>query len=176
MKVILNEDVKHLGEMGDVKNVANGFARNYLFPHMYAVPYTAETIAYFESKKEEIEVRKAAKRAESATLKEKLEAFAAELEMPAGSNGKLYGAVTNQTVADLLAKNGFEIERKRIEIPGLTIKSVGNYTLKVRLYEQAVAELKLSVKAQVTEDAEKKTAKEAKSSKKAEEADEAKAN
>lgn len=51
MKVILNEDVKHLGEMGDVKNVANGYARNYLFPHAFAVPYNSETVAYFEGKK-----------------------------------------------------------------------------------------------------------------------------
>ena len=51
MKVILNEDVKHLGEMGDVKNVANGYARNFLFPHMFAVPYNADTVAYFEAQK-----------------------------------------------------------------------------------------------------------------------------
>ena len=50
MKVILNDDVKHLGEMGDVKNVANGYARNYLFPRMLAVPYNADTVAYFEGK------------------------------------------------------------------------------------------------------------------------------
>lgn len=55
--------------------------------------------------------------------------------MAAGQNGKLYGAVTSQTVADALAKDGFEIERKRIDIPGVTIKSVGKYTVTVRLYE-----------------------------------------
>ena len=55
MKVILNDDVKHLGEMGDVKNVANGYARNYLFPRGLAVPCTPEAEAYFETKKEEIE-------------------------------------------------------------------------------------------------------------------------
>ena len=54
MKVILNQDVKHLGEEGDVKVVANGYARNYLFPRNLAVPYTDVTVAYFESKKEEI--------------------------------------------------------------------------------------------------------------------------
>lgn len=148
MKVILNDDVKHLGEMGDVKNVANGYARNYLFPRMLAVPYTAETVAYFEGKKAEIEQRKVAKRAESADLKTKLEAITVELVMPAGSNGKLYGAVTNMTVANWFAANGYEIERKKIEIPGLTIKNVGTYAIKVHLYETAVAEVKLAVKPQ----------------------------
>ncbi|MDY4903011.1 MAG: 50S ribosomal protein L9, partial [Treponema sp.] len=79
MKVILNEDVKHLGEMGDVKNVANGYARNFLFPRMLAVPYTAESVAYFEGKKAEIEARKEQKRADSKSLKEKLEGITVEL-------------------------------------------------------------------------------------------------
>ncbi len=148
MKVILNEDVKHLGELGDVKNVANGYARNYLFPHGFAVPYTPETVAFFEGRKAEIEARKEQKRQESRSLKEKLESLTVELIMPAGSNGKLYGAVTSQTISDFYSKNGYEIERKRIEIPGLTIKNTGNYTIKVKLYEATVAEAKLVVKAQ----------------------------
>jgi len=159
MKVILNEDVKHLGEMGDVKNVANGYARNYLFPHMFAVPYTDETVAYFDGKKAEIEARKAQKRADSASLKDKLEALEVKLTMPAGTNGKLYGAVTSQTLSDFYSKNGFEIERKRIEIPGLTVKNTGNYHFTVHLYESAVAEVKLVVEGQVvaeTAGAEKK--------------------
>ncbi|MBP5443904.1 MAG: 50S ribosomal protein L9 [Treponema sp.] len=173
MKVILNDDVKHLGEMGDVKNVANGYARNYLFPRMLAVPYNNETVAYFEGKKAEIEERKAKKRADSLTLKEKLEAMTVELTVPAGANGKLYGAVTNLSLAEYFAKNGLEIERKRIEIPGLTIKNVGNYTFKVHLYEANVAEVKLSVLAQVDKTAEAK--KEGKPSKgaKADKAEEA---
>ena len=148
MKVILNDDVKHLGEMGDVKNVAAGYFRNYLSPRGLAVIYCDESVAYFEGKKAEIEQRKAQKRAESASLKEKLEALEIEIVMPAGSNGKLFGAVTNQTVSNFYASNGYEIERKKIEIPGLTIKNVGNYTIKIHLYETTVAEAKLCVKAQ----------------------------
>lgn len=152
MKVILNDDVKHLGEMGDVKNVANGYARNYLFPRGLAVPCTPEAEAYFETKKEEIEARKAQKRKDSASLKDKLEGLEVVLTMPAGSNGKLYGAVTNLTVAEYYAANGFEIERKKIEIPGLTIKNTGSYNAKVHLYESTVAEVKITVKAQETDD------------------------
>jgi large subunit ribosomal protein L9 len=148
MKVILNQDVKHLGEEGDVKDVATGFARNYLFPRNFAVPHNAATIAYFAGRKAEIEAKKALKRADAASLKEKLEATVLTFVMPAGSNGKLYGAVTNQTIADEFKKLGFEIERKRIEIPGLTFKSVGKYHISVRLYESSSASVAVVVDAQ----------------------------
>ena len=148
MKVILNEDVKYLGEEGDIKNVAKGYARNYLFPRNLAVPCNSFTLAHFESRKEEIEQRKAVKRQNAAGLKEQLEALTLTIVMPAGPNGKLYGAVTNQTVSDELQKLGFEIERKRIELPGLTFKSVGHYSATLKLYEAAVAVLPIVVEAQ----------------------------
>ena len=148
MKVILNEDVKHLGEEGDIKDVAKGYARNYLFPRNLAVPCNSFTLAHFESRKEEIEQRKAVKRQNAAGLKEQLENLTLTIVMPAGPNGKLYGAVTNQTISDELQKLGFEIERKRIELPGLTFKSVGHYNAALKLYEAAVAVLPIVVEAQ----------------------------
>ena len=148
MKVILNEDVKYLGEEGDIKDVAKGYARNYLFPRGLAVPCNAATLAHFENRKEEIEQRKAVKRQDAAGLKERLEALTITIVMPAGPNGKLYGAVTNQTISDELQKLGFEIERKRIELPGLTFKSVGNYSAMLKLYESAVATVAVVVEAQ----------------------------
>lgn len=154
MKVILNQDVKHLGEEGDVKDVATGYARNFLFPRNLAVPCNDVTLAYFESRKADIDAKKAAKRADAASLKEKLEATVLTLVMPAGNNGKLYGAVTNQTLVDEFKKAGFEIERKRIEVPGLTFKSVGKYHVNVRLYESATATVQVIVEAQ-PENAEK---------------------
>jgi len=161
MKVILYTDVKHLGEMGDVKNVATGYARNFLFPHMYAVPYNDQTVAYFESRKEEIEARKEQKRKDAASLKDKLEALTIELKMPAAANGKLFGSVTALTVSEYLAKNGYDIERKRIEIPGVTIKSVGNYHCTIHLYEASNAEVKISVIAQEEQTAKKEAPKKA---------------
>ena len=148
MKVILNEDVKSLGEEGDVKNVANGYARNFLLPRNLAVPYNEATVMIFEARKAEIEARKEQKRKDSASLKEKLEAAAIELVMPAAANGKLFGAVTANVVADALAKLGFEIERKKIDIPGSSIKAVGNYKATVKLYEAQTAEIHIAVKAQ----------------------------
>ena len=156
MKVILNADVKYLGEEGDVKIVANGYARNYLYPRNLALPYNETTVAYFESRKEEIEAKKAQKRADAASLKEKISALNIVITMPAGNNGKLYGAVTAMTISEALAKEGFEIERKRIEIPGSTIKNVGKYSAVIRLYETTSAEITILVKGQ--EQAEKEAA------------------
>jgi len=175
MKVILNTDIKTLGEEGDVKNVADGYFRNFLRPRRLAVPYNAATVAFFESRKAEIEARKEQKRRDSASLKEKLEALHLEITMPAGRNGKLFGAVSAQVISDLLAKNGFEIERKRIEIPGVSIKSVGNYHFSVKLYEAQTAQMIVSVKGE--ESAEAKDAADDKAKKaKAEKADAASAN
>jgi large subunit ribosomal protein L9 len=148
MKVILNKDLATLGEEGDVKDVAKGYARNYLFPRGIALPYNEKTIQLFEGRKDEIEARKALKRQDAAGLKEKLEALTMTLSMPAGANGKLYGAVTVQTVADELVKQGFQIERKKIEIPGNTIKSVGRYKVSVKLYESSAAECTVIVEGQ----------------------------
>ena len=145
MKVILNKDLSPLGEEGDVKDVAKGYARNYLFPRGIALPYNEKTVKLFESRREEIEGRKAQKRNDAAGIKEKLESLVIEITMPAGPNGKLYGAVTSQTIMDELAKNGYQIERKRIELAGNSFKSVGKYKVTVKLYESASAELTVSV-------------------------------
>jgi len=146
MKVILNKDLSPLGEEGDVKDVAKGYARNYLFPRGIALPYNERTIKLFESRKEEIEARKAQKRSDAAGIKEKLESLDLSITMPAGANGKLYGAVTSQTVADELARQGHQIERKRIELAaGANIKNVGKYKVVVKLYESAAAEITITV-------------------------------
>jgi ribosomal protein L9 len=93
MKVILNHDVPNLGELGDVKDVAAGYARNFLLPRGLVYPYSPCNGAMFAKRKAEIEVRKAEKRASSQDLKTRLEAEELDLDMPAGQNGKLFGAV-----------------------------------------------------------------------------------
>jgi len=147
MKVILNKDLPTLGEEGDVKDVAKGYARNYLFPRGIALPYTPQMIKRIESRRAEIEARKEQKRHDAMGLREKLENFELSIAMPAGANGRLYGAVTNQTVADELSKNGFSIERKRIELAGTGFKSVGKYKAVVKLYENQSAEITIIITA-----------------------------
>jgi len=158
MKVILNNDVPNLGEIGDVKDVASGYARNYLFPRSLAYAFNAKTAQLFERRKSEIETLKAAKRNASASLKEKLEAEEISVTVPAGANGKLYGAVTGHTVADELLKKGLEIDRKKIEVPGRSVKNVGSYKVLVHLYDKEEATVRLvvigaEVKSEVREEA-----------------------
>lgn len=148
MKIILNQDVANLGEMGDTKDVADGYARNFLFPRKFALPHNARTIALFEKRKAEIEQHKAEKRQASASLREKIEAEELALAIPAGANGKLFGAVTSQTVYDELVKKGITVDRKKIEITDKVIKSVGNYKVIVHLYEKETATLKVAITAQ----------------------------
>ena len=145
MKVILNKDLSTLGEEGDVKDVARGYARNYLFPRGIALPYTPKTIKLFEARKEEIEAKKAQKRQDALGLKERLENLELSLTMPAGPNGKLYGAVTSQTVADELVKQGFQVDRKRIDLAGAGIKNVGKYKAVIKLYENSHAEIQIVI-------------------------------
>jgi large subunit ribosomal protein L9 len=148
MKVILNKDLATLGEEGDVKEVAKGYARNYLFPRGIALPYNPKMMKLIEGRRAEIEARKEQKRLDARSLKEKLDALELSITMPAGANGKLYGAVTNQTIADELVKNGFQIERKRIELSGSGFKNVGKYKAIVKLYENQTAEIVITIIAQ----------------------------
>lgn len=146
MKVILNQDVPNLGELGDVKVVANGYARNYLLPRGLAYAYSPKVVAMFEKRKAEIEAHKASKRVNSAELKGKIEAEELIVELPAGPTGKLFGAVTNTIIAEELLKKNIHIDRKRIDIPDRVIKAVGNYRVLIQLYENEEAQLKVSVK------------------------------
>ncbi|MDR0551269.1 MAG: 50S ribosomal protein L9 [Spirochaetaceae bacterium] len=147
VKIILNKDLATLGEEGDVKQVAKGFARNFLYPRNIAVPYNPATVALFEARRDEIEKRKEQKREDAGAVKARLEALELTLTMPAGAGGKLYGAVTSLTIADELEKQGFHIERKKIEVPGNGIKNVGKYKLTVKLYGAAQAEINVTVAA-----------------------------
>jgi large subunit ribosomal protein L9 len=148
MKVILNQDIANLGEIGDIKEVAAGYARNYLLPKKLVMVYNEKTAAMLQRRQEEILAIKEQKRLASRSLKEKIEAEPLVITMPAGSNGKLYGAVTNHTIADELLKKGIEIDRKKIEVPDRSIKSVGNYKVVIKLYEKDEATLHCTVEAQ----------------------------
>ena len=160
MKVILNQDVPNLGELGDVKDVAAGYARNFLFPRNFALAFTPKAVALFEKRAAEIEALKAAKRLSSTSLKEKIEADEIVISVTAGQNGKLYGAVTNATIYDELLKKGIEIDRKKIEVPGRSLKSVGNYKILIHLYEKEEATLRVQIQG-VEVKAEEKTGEEA---------------
>ena len=145
MKVILSKDIPSLGEEGDIKVVARGYARNYLIPQKLVMPYTPESLAILESRRESIEQRRAEKSKAAMDVKERLESESLVIRMPAGERGRLFGSVTSATVIEALAARGITVERKRVEIPGKTIKSVGTTRVRVRLYGDEEAELKIVV-------------------------------
>ncbi len=145
MKLILNQDVHNLGEEGDVVVVRRGYGRNYLLPQGLAVPFNKQNQAYFASRAEIIEKRKEEKRKAASSLKERIDEMSITILVSAGDSGRLFGSVTNSMVQEALAKEGIEVERKRIEVPSHAIKMIGEYKINVRLYEGESAVLTLDV-------------------------------
>ena len=169
MKIILNNDVVHLGEEGDVVTVKDGYARNYLLPTGAAVIYNKANAAMFKQRAEQIAKRKAEKRAASASLKERLDNVTISLVVTAGESGKLFGSVTSQMVQVALLKEGFEIEKKKLDVPTHAIKMTGTYHIVAHLYENDKANITLNVLSEAeVKAAAKKAAEEAKKAAEAE--------
>ncbi len=162
MKIILNQDVIHVGEEGDVVTVKDGYARNYLLPTGAAVVYNKANAAVFKQRAEQIEKRKAEKRAASASLKERLDQVSISITVPAGESGKLFGSVTSQMVQEALSKEGFDIEKKKLDVPTHAIKMTGVYHIVAHLYENDKSTIKLTVLSEAeVKAAQKKAAEEA---------------
>ena len=145
VKVILSQDILNLGEEGDVREVAAGYARNYLLPKKMALGYTRNNLQVFEGRRASIEKRKETKRSEASGLAERLAAEELKFAMPAGDNGKLFGSVNAAMIGEELGRRGYDIERRRIEIPDNHIRQVGTYTVKIKLYGQQEAPIKVVV-------------------------------
>ncbi|POQ98307.1 hypothetical protein AU468_13910 [Alkalispirochaeta sphaeroplastigenens] len=156
MKVILNSDVTNLGEEGDVCTVAPGYARNYLLPKGLVMEFNKQNLAKIEERRSEIEARREQKRKDAAGVKERLEAEPLVVSMTAGINGKLFGSVTNATIAEQLAAQGIEVERKRIDVPEHSLKAVGTYKVRVKLYADEEALLVVQVVASNARELEEK--------------------
>lgn len=145
MKVILNADVVGLGEEGDVHEVKAGYARNFLIPRQLALPHTPENVRAIERRAAEIEVRKKQKRTDAASLKERLEGELLVFEVAAGETGKLFGSISNANIAAELDKLGYGIERRRIDVPGHSLRTTGEHSASVRLYDSEVATLSIRI-------------------------------
>ncbi len=147
MKVILNTDVANLGEEGDVCEVKPGYARNYLLPRNLVLVNNRSNRALIEARRAEIEERKKKKQLQAQSLRERIEAEPMVVEMPAGENGKLFGSLSSAGIAERLEKAGIEVQRRHIDVPEKTIKTVGNYKVRVRLYGDEEATLTVNVTA-----------------------------
>ena len=153
MKVILNSDVANLGEEGDIREVAPGYARNYLLPKGLVLEHNERNLAVIEERRSEIESRKARKRADAASVKEQIESTPLVVKMTAGANGKLFGSVNGATIVEQLAARGVSVEKKRVEVPENAIKTTGNFKVRIKLYGDEEAILTVTVESESQEKA-----------------------
>lgn len=166
MEVILQENVPSLGFVGDVVKVKPGFARNFLFPKRLAQPATRQLVNLFEHKKKQLEVKKAAKKSEADEFKKRLEAVKVTLEHLATEGGKLFGAVSATEILDQITAQGFQIDRRLMQIPA-PIRMAGEHKVEIKLYRDVSAFIVVEVKAKIQETpAEEKAAKKEKKSRK----------
>ncbi len=132
MKVILQKDVKDLGKIGDLVNVANGFARNFLFPRKLAMEATAKSIRQADHLKKVAESKKKKALAERKQLLEKLSGLILSFQVPAADTDRIFGSVTNADLARKLEEKGFAVDKRDIHLPE-AIKMLGQYKAVVRL-------------------------------------------
>lgn len=132
MKVILKRDVKGLGHEGDLKEVKDGYARNFLLPTGAAVLADKGAIANWERHREQREERDRGIRAEAESTAEKLRELTVEVPVKAGERGRLFGAVTSHQIADHINKAGIELDRHALHLRE-PIKALGDYRVEVRL-------------------------------------------
>ncbi|RPJ06063.1 MAG: 50S ribosomal protein L9 [Spirochaetaceae bacterium] len=146
VKIIMNHDVMNVGEEGDVCEVSSGYARNYLLPQKLAVPVSKHALEILNQRKTAIEKRKAEKRVQAQSIKDKIQHEVIVFSVQSGEHGKLFGSITSGHIAEELQKRGYSIEKKKIDVPEHHIKSLGDYTIKVKLYGNEEASFKVTVK------------------------------
>ncbi len=144
MKVILLKDIKGTGKKDQIIEASDGFARNYLFPRKLAVEASASNLNAIENAKSAQSHRKEVERQEAQELAKKMGDMVVEIAVRAGENGRLYGKVTNQEVADALkAKYGMDIDKRKITVDA--VKNVGETEAVIKLYPEISAKIKLNI-------------------------------
>jgi len=146
MKFVLLKDIKGTGKKDQIIEASDGFARNYLFPRKLAIEATGANLNAIETAKSAQSHRKEVEKKEAQELAKKMGEMSVDVYVRAGENGKLYGKVTNQEVADALkAKYGIDVDKRKITVDG--IKNVGPAEAVVKLYPEVSAKLKLNIAA-----------------------------
>lgn len=160
MKVVLLGEIKGKGGEGDVVDVAQGYAENYLFPKKLAVAATKGKLKQLEERRNNIEKREAVRIADANTLKETLEGKSVVVDAKVGDEGVLFGSVTSAMIADAVkAQLGVELDRKRIEL-GKPIKMAGSHEVAVSLYREIRATLTVLVGVTADEEVEEEAVEE----------------
>ena len=147
MKVILLQDVKKMGKKGDVIEASDGYARNYLFPRKLAEEATANALHIVNAKKENERKKKLAELEEAQKLAAELKGKEVTINAKAGESGRLFGAITNKDIAEVINKTfNLSIDKKKIVMD--TIKVAGGYEIEVKLYPEVSTKMKVIITAQ----------------------------
>lgn len=147
MKVILQKDVKDLGKAGDIVNVSQGFARNYLFPRRMALVATEGKMAEWEHLKRVAEQKKRKAQQERQKVIEKINGMTVSFKVQAGENEKIFGSITNHDISEELENQGVSIDKRDIHLEE-PIKMLGQHKATVKLGDGLVAELSVLVERQ----------------------------
>lgn len=149
MKVVLLQDVDSQGKQGDVKNVSEGYARNFLFPRQLAKPATPEVLKELADQKAAMDRKEQQAIAAARETAKKLEALTLDLQVKVGEGGRVFGAVTSKQIADGLAAAGFAVDKKKIVLHD-AIKTLGTTIVPIKLYHDVTANLRVQVKEERT--------------------------
>ncbi len=144
MEVILNESIESLGKAGDIVNVSDGYARNYLIPKGIAIVANKKNLVQIEKQRAAILERAAKMRQEFEALAEQLEKLELEIPVKVGEEEKLYGSVTTMDIAKAIEDKGYQVDRKKIVLHE-PIKALGEYEVPVKLSPDVTATLKVKV-------------------------------
>jgi large subunit ribosomal protein L9 len=144
MKVILKEDVKSIGNMGQVVDVSDGFARNYLVPRGLAVEANVKNIRSLEHEKKVIQEKAKKVKNSVQDLADRLANMTVVIKTKAGEEGKLFGSVTTMDIAEQLKNQGIEIDKKKISLDE-PIKRLGTYAVNLRLHSEITAQVNMQV-------------------------------
>lgn len=144
MKVILTTEIASLGMEGDMVNVANGYARNYLIPKGFALEANNQNIKMMEMQKKKIDERRLKARETAEQVKEDIKEKVVTITQKVGEEDKLYGSVTSMDIAEEMEKIGISIDRRKIVLEK-PIKSLGEYEVSVKLHPEVTGTLKVIV-------------------------------
>ncbi len=146
MKVILLQDVKGLGKKGEIVNAKDGYARNFLFPKNLAKEATEGNVKVLEEQKTAKKIRQEEELAKAKELAEKITELTVELKGKSGENGKLFGSITTKDVSEALKKQfKIDVDKRKMDIEGGNIKTIGVTIVDVKVYPNVSAKLKVKV-------------------------------
>ena len=145
MKVILKADIKGVGKKDQVINASDGYARNFLFPKNLAVEANAENMSKLKAKQGSNAFKKSQEKEEAQKIADKLSKILMKVQVKAGENGKIFGGVSSKEIAENLEKQyNIKVDKKKIDLKE-TIKTLGMFTIEIKLYEGVVGKLKIDV-------------------------------